>query len=182
MITDDQLATELTRALHGGTDHLAYTGPVPRAHRPVAVAVAPVAATAAVAGLLGWTALTAGGAPTGTAPEGSPTTSAPVARPAPEPAVVTEQIELAGLTFTYTRGVDEPALDGVNLWSFRDQVPAGAEEVDDVDGTRVWVGEDPDTGFASLFIRVGSGQVVVLLSESLTLDQVRELAGTLQLV
>jgi len=199
MITDQELTTELTRALHGGTDHLTYTGTVPRARRPIATTVAPVAATAAVATVLGWSAITSGG-PATEAPGDVRTADVvrgPTSSPTDEPRVVTEQIELAGMTFTYTRGADEPPLatecpDGyepvgdprtvpcsVAVTATRTEVPDGATR-HDIDGMTVWIATDPETGWSGFYLE-DHGWVYAVLSQTRTLDQMEELAASLSL-
>lgn len=200
MITDDELTADLTRALRADTDGLTYAGSVPRAHRPVLVTAVPLAATAATVGVLGWTALSGGTAPT----TSTPGTAIGTATPSPttslaEPELVTERIELAGMTFNYTHRADEPSFNGecppdyvpsgdpktrpCYLWitSVREQVPAGAEEFQ-ADGTTVWVATDPELDMSGLYVEAPDGEIFGIFSQARTLDQMRELAQSIDLV
>ncbi|MBM7516658.1 hypothetical protein [Nocardioides nitrophenolicus] len=186
---------DLTRDLRAATDHLRYTGTVPRPRPPVVTLAAPVA-VAATATVVGWTALSGGPAPQVAAPAPTGTSSAPPTAD-PGPRLVTAQIELAGRTFTYQHAPGEPALGGECPPSYQpkgdpktrpcflaidatvDRVPDGAEPFE-VDGTQMWVGMDPDRDRAALYVEVEPGVVFAVFSEIRTLDQMRELAATMQ--
>lgn len=186
MLTDDDLTRQLGEAFRLDTRAMTYDGPVPQVRtrpawaRPGLVALPAAGAVAAavlVAGSLG-----------DTAPPASPGTSTAAPRTAdpadPAGRTVTDEIHLAGMTFTWERGAGDPALDDQFLREYDPgQLPAWAEPVALEQGAsaKVWVGQDPATGTVSMFVQSPGrweGRLVGLASPSITVEQMTSLAQT----
>ncbi|TQS43010.1 hypothetical protein [Cryptosporangium phraense] len=144
MITDDDLTRRLGAAFEGAAADLRYAGPVPAARRTPSTAWL---ALPAVAGL----------AVAGVALVEQPSAPVPQAVPAPSASLgtpTTTTITVAGFRMTYQARPGSPA----PLRSSLDPgpVPSGARPVAPprgaVPGVRAWVGQDPATGDAALWV------------------------------
>lgn len=183
MLTDDDLTRQLGEAFRHDAREMTYDGPVPQVRtrpawaRPGLVALPAAGAVAAavlVAGSLG-----------DPAPPATPGTSTAAPRPAgPAGRTVTEEVHLAGMTFTYERGAGDPALDDQFLREYDPgRLPAWAEPVELEQGAsaKVWVGQDPGTGTVSMFVQSPGrweGRLVGLASPSIDVEQMTSLAQT----
>lgn len=180
MLTDDDLIRELETALRDDTAALRYTGKVPAPRTRVVpwTAVPIAAATAAVVVL---PQLGGGPGVQYAGPQPTPSTSAPVApapsAAAPAPELVTETIELAGMSFRYSRPAGTPS-PATNLY-MGVRPPADATEVDltgspDADWVvRAWVGTEPRIGEAGLFVQTkseGIGEYGFFTGEGVTAE------------
>lgn len=167
MRTDDDLIRDLERAFRDDTADLRYTGriPTPRGRViPVTPLVVAAAATAVLVPQLGSGPQAAAPGP-GPAPS-APTSTTAAVRPTPEaePRLVTDTIELAGLTVSYQRERgDAPASMYVALGA---RPPADARQVTDLAPSesawirRAWVGTDPVSGHAALWVHTdGEDQI-----------------------
>ncbi len=175
MLTDDDLTRQLGAAFRGATDDLTYTGRVPTPRRPPLMVALPAAATVAVAATL---VVGAPGAPSGDdrAPGAAPTRSTTRdASGSASEAVVTDEIEVAGFTLRYQRTAGEPE-------PFRlvtdTEVPGDARSLD-VDGSATaWIGTDPASGDAALWLQSpvrNGGRLFALVSSEWTQDQLIDL-------
>lgn len=183
MLTDDDLTRQLGAAFAAETDSMTYDGVVPRARtrpvwaRPGLVALPAVGAVAATVMVLGST----NGAPLSPATPDATTAAPTTSQSAQE--TVTQTFTLAGMTFTYERGADEPALDEFLREYDPGQLPEWAQPVELEQGAsaKVWVGKDPATGSVSMFVESPErwgGKLVGLASPTITVEQMTSLAQT----
>lgn len=188
MLTDDDLTRELAAAFRAEAGEMTYDGAVPKVRtrplwaRPGLMALPAVGAVAAAVLVLGSTDSPAPPA-TPEATTAVPTAGASTTSPSEED-TVTETFRLAGMTFTYERGVDEVPLDDQFLRVYDPgQLPGWAEPVALESGAsaEVWVGEDPATGDVSMFVRSPErwgGALTGLASPTITVEQMTSLART----
>lgn len=151
MLTDDDLTRELAGAFRDETDDLRYAGRVPAPRTGAGLAV-PLATSAAVAATLGgvWVAgdTAQAPAPPAAAPSGTPGASVPAA-----PETVTDTIEVAGYTFAYQRAADDaPVPDVLHVFT-PDAVPDDARPVEVPEPAKAWVGTDPRSGEAAIYLQ-----------------------------
>jgi hypothetical protein len=148
MLTDDDLIRELEAGFRDETTGLRYAGRVPAPRRSaVPWSAIPVAAVAAAIVLV--PRVGAHDGPTG--PEPAPSSEAAPATPTPTPKVVTRHIDLAAFqTAVQEAGNEWPIL----TWRTRGiTVPSDATPVEEVaTPAQAWVGVDPETGFATLWV------------------------------
>ncbi|CAM3637647.1 hypothetical protein [Nocardioides zeicaulis] len=192
MLTDDDLTRQLGEAFRLDAREMTYDGPVPQLRtrpvwaRPGLVALPAAGAVAAavlVAGSLGDPAppATPGAATAAPSPAGP---ADPVGPSRSAAGTVTEEIHLAGMTFSYERGAGDPALDDQFLREYDPgELPAWAQPVELEQGAsaKVWVGQDPATGTVSMFVESPQrweGRLVGLASPSITVEQMTSLAQT----
>ncbi|HYF73507.1 MAG TPA: hypothetical protein VD864_11845 [Nocardioides sp.] len=173
MLTDDDLTRQLGTAFRAATDDLTYRGRVPTPRRPAYVLAVPAAATVAAAAVL----VTSTGAPSGdpTGPRATPTHRTPGSGGPSAGAVVTDEIEVAGFTLEYQRTVGEP--DPIRLVTDT-EVPGDARSLE-VDGpAKAWIGTDPASGDAALWLESpirNGGRLFALESSVWTQDQLLDL-------
>lgn len=190
MLTDDDLTRQLSDAFRDDAGEMTYDREAPRPRsrpawaRPGLVALPAVGALAAavlVAGALDRPTAPPAPVPSA-APSGTPSASAPDS-PAGA-ATVTEEIVLAGMTFTYERGADDPVVDDDFLRVYDPgQLPAWAQPVELESGAsaKVWVGQDPATGSVSMFVESPErwgGTLTGLASPTITVEQMESIART----
>lgn len=191
MLTDDDLTRQLGAAFRAETDDMTYDGAVPKPRtrpawaRPGLIALPAVGAVAAAV-------LVVGSIDDPTPPATRDvTTAAPSAGPATADGTggetgatdsVTEEIELAGMTFTVRHQADDTSMGLLAQYPL-DELPAWAEPVELESGAsaKVWVGVDPATGRATMIVdspvRWG-GRLTGLASPDLSLEQMIEVART----
>ena len=175
MLTDDDLTRQLGSAFRDATDDLTYAGRVPTPRRPALLVAVPAAATVAAAATL---VVAATGSPSGDAPvsRATPTHHATSGADASASGtVVTDEIEVAGFTLRYQRTAGEPdpirLVDGL-------EVPADARSVSAEPPAQAWVGTDPSTGDAALWLKAptrNEGRLFALVSSVWTQDQLVDL-------
>lgn len=187
MLTDDDLTRQLATAFREEAGNMTYDGAVPQARtrplwaRPGLVALPAVGTVAAAVLVLGSTDGPTPPATPGATP-GATTAAPTTSQPASD--AVTETFTLAGMTFTYERGADEPALDDQFLRVYDPgRLPAWAEPVDLESGASatVWVGQDPSTGDVSMFVESPvrwGGTLTGLASPAISVEQMTRLART----
>jgi hypothetical protein len=187
VLTDDDLTRQLGAAFHAETDDMTYDGAVPKSRtrpvwaRPGLIALPAVGAVAA--------AVLVFGSINDPTPPASP--AAPTAAPSADVATgtatadgaVTEELELAGMTFTVTREQAEDFSDDLLAEYPLDALPAWAEPVELESGAsaKVWVGVDPGTGRANLIVESPvryEGRLTGLASPNLSVEQMIEVAKT----
>ena len=188
MLTDDDLTRQLSAAFREETDEMTYDRALPRPRtrplwaRPGLVALPAAGVVAAGVLVIGQT-----GAPTSPAepaPTAGPSSPAsPSSASGQERTTVTEEIVLAGMTFTYERGPGEEPLDDFLRVYDPGSLPAWAEpvELDAGSSAQVWVGQDPATGTVSMFVDARErwgGELTGLASPSITVEQMTSLART----
>ncbi len=186
MLTDDDLTRQLGAAYREDAADLSYDRATPRARtrpawaRPGLVAL-PAAAAVAAAVLVGGSV----DAPSTTGTPGP--TAAPVQPSAPTSsgrATVTDEITLAGMTFTVERGSDVVAVDDQFLRVYDPgQLPDWAEPVALEAGAsaKVWVGTDPGSGSTVLLVQSPErwgGELTGLASPTITVEEMRSIART----
>ncbi|GAW48755.1 MULTISPECIES: hypothetical protein [unclassified Nocardioides] len=179
MLTDDDLTRQLGSAFREEAGDLEYAGRVPTLRRTGAVAL-PIAATAAVAGVLVAVAATNADDPVGPgttiAGPSSGTGTSPGA--AATPRLVTDTIEIAGYTYTYQHAVGEQLADDLYAVMNPGEVPADARPLDAPAPARAWVGTDPTSGDTALWVEAptrNGGHLFALLSPTWTTDQLADL-------
>jgi hypothetical protein len=179
MLTDDDLIRELEAGFREETAGLRYAGRVPAPRRSaVPWSALPVAAVAAAIVLVPRVAAHDGP----TAPEGAPSSQAVPATstPTPTPKVVTQRIDLAAFqTAVQAAGNEWPIL----TWRMRGiTVPADATPVAEVaTPAQAWVGVDPETGFAALWVTTptrNGGSTFVASGDNWTQEQLVHLLLT----
>ncbi|PUA82709.1 hypothetical protein [Nocardioides currus] len=185
MLTDDDLTRQLRAAFTDDTADLAYDRAAPRVRtrplwaRPGVVALPAVGAVAAAVVVLG-----SPGDPT---PPERPSASSAAPSTLSTPtrgAVVTEEITLAGMTFTYERGAGDESIDDQFLRVYDPgRLPAWAAPVELESGAaaKVWVGQDPANGSVSMFVDSPArweGRLTGLASPTLTVEQMTSIATT----
>jgi hypothetical protein len=153
MLTDDDLTRELAGAFRNETDDLRYAGRVPTPR--TGPGLVPLATTAVVAGVLG-TVWVVGGTtdapvPPSAGPGSTRTTDAPPSRDS-APTMVTDTIEVAGFTFAYERAADVAVPDVLHVFT-PDAVPEDARPIDVPAPAKAWVGTDPRSGQAALYLQ-----------------------------
>lgn len=193
---DERLVADIRRSYEQATRDLTYQGAFPRARRPVSVVAAPLLATAALVVAVGWVAVSSH-------EDGLPPTESPAAVPPSRPSggaggadgVVTEQITLAGTTYTYRHGRDEPSLgqecpagarlegDAAARPCFVElvvvRVPDGVTGVE-FDGRHAGVRTDPVTGVTALYVHLPDGRVAKVLSSGPSPEQMIDIARTVE--
>jgi hypothetical protein len=184
MLTDDDLTRQLGAAFEDDTRDKTYGGAVPRVRtRPAWVApgwvalpaAGAVAAAVLVFGSIGDTAPPA-------APDAGATTAAP-SQATTTDGTVSEEIQLAGMTFTVRHQAgDDFSMEMLAVYAV-DQVPAWAEPVELESGAsaKVWVGQAPDGGRVSMFVESPvrwGGKLTGLASPDLSVEQMIEVAKT----
>ncbi|GAA0264664.1 hypothetical protein [Cryptosporangium japonicum] len=170
MLTDDDLSRRLETAFSNATSGLTYTGTVPEARRTPSAGWLALPVVAAVG--VGLSALTTHPAPNPPSTS-QPMSDAPVAHPAP---MVTDTVTLAGLTLTYRHPAGEP--DPLRSSPDPGPVPEDARPITAPDGVRAWVGTDPKSGDAALWVEAptrNEGRLFALYSSVWTQDQLAEL-------
>ena len=196
MLTDDDLTRQLGAAYREDAADLTYDRATPRARtrpvwaRPGLIAL-PAAAAVAAAVVVSGSFETPAGPGAAVPSAGSAPTSGPGSSGAPSSApvsagdgTVTEELHLAGMTFTYERGAGDPVLDDQFLREYDPgQLPAWAQPVELEQGAsaKVWVGQDPATGTVSMFVQSPErweGRLVGLASPTTTVEQMTALAQT----
>lgn len=188
MLTDEDLTRQLADAFRGEASELTYDRAAPRPRsrpawaRPGLVALPAVGAVAA--------AVLVFGSIDDPVPPATPdaTTAAPAADAtrggetggpgATDPS--TEEIELAGMTFTVRRQAADTTMGLLAQYPL-DELPAWAEPVELESGAsaKVWVGVDPATGRASMIVESPvrwGGALTGLASPDLSLEQMTEVA------
>lgn len=172
MLTDDDLTRQLGTAFRETTEDLTYAGRVPTPRRPAYVLAVPAAATVAAAAVL----VATGGLASDDVP--SPpqaATTAPGSAQPPGAVVVTDEIEVAGFTLQYTRAAGEP--DPIRLVTDT-EVPGDARSLA-VDGSaQAWIGTDPASGDAALWLQSpvrNGGRLFAVESSVWTQDQLLDL-------
>lgn len=189
MLTDDDLIRELESGFREESAGLRYTGRVPTPRRGAGVPWSAVPIAAAAAAVLVLPQLGGTGAQTATprppaatspaTPDGSTATGAGTGSPSTdaEPALVTDTIELAGFAFRYQHAPGTPVPE-VYL-ALGSPPPSDATPVDGLDTaaaawvTKAWVGTDPVSGDAALWVQSpgeGVGAHVMFWSPDLTTD------------
>lgn len=152
MLTDDDLTRELSAAFRDGTRDLSYAGRR-RPRRTAAVAV-PVAAVTLAVGALAINGVLSSPAGSG----GVPSVHAPVAgasgATSADARTVTEKLELAGFSFTYQVRSGDDDKYPILVSRVSGGVPDDAREVA-LPGAeaQAWVGTDPATGDAALWVK-----------------------------
>jgi hypothetical protein len=173
MLTDDDLTRQLGTAFRETTDDLQYAGRVPTPRRPAYVLAVPAAATVAAAAVLVATGgLASDDAPS---PPQAATTAPGSSHDAPATRVVTDRIEVAGFTLTYRHAAGEP--DPIRLVDDT-EVPADARSVDVEPPAQAWVGTDPASGDAALWLEAptrNEGRLFAIVSSVWTQDQLVDL-------
>jgi hypothetical protein len=179
MLTDDLLTEELSAAFRDATAEMTYAGPVPRPRRTplvlVPAAVAGAAAVILVSGSLGDSPNNSPGDSPSPAHQGSPSTPTALA----QPRLVTDTIEFAGYTFRYQREAGEPYPIRVQLVDAT--LPDGVRKVSVAAPARAWVGTDPKSGDAALYVKAptrNAGKLFVVLSSTWTQQQLVHLLHT----
>jgi hypothetical protein len=171
MLTDDLLTEELGAAFRDATAQLTYAGPVPRPRRTPLLLV-PAAAVATAGIVLATGPLADAPAPTGpTSPTGPAATAGP--------RLVTATVRVAGYTFTYQRRAGEP--DPLRVRFEQATLPDGVREVAISPPARAWVGTDPASGDAAVYVKAptrNEGRLFVMLSSTWTRDQLVHLLRT----
>lgn len=155
MLTDDDLTRQLGAAFRGVTDDLAYTGQAPTPRSRGAVLGVPLVATAATVTTLAGVWLAApdtGSQPA--PPSAGPATASPIPEPS-EPELVTETFEVAGYTFRAQHAPGTPVADVLHI-AVLAEVPAGARPVEVEPPSKAWVGTDPESGDAVMYLQAPS--------------------------
>lgn len=187
MLTDDDLTRQLGAAFDAETDGMTYDGAVPRPRtRPVWARPGLIALPAA--GAVAAAVLVVGSLDDPTPPAGPESSTA---QPAPSTDAatatvdtVTEEVQLAGMTFTYERSPGEESVDDQFLRVYDPgQLPEWAQPVELESGAsaKVWVGQDPSTGDVSMFVDSPGrweGRLTGLASPTITVEQMTSLART----
>ncbi|GAA5115959.1 hypothetical protein GCM10023339_23860 [Alloalcanivorax gelatiniphagus] len=185
MLTDDDLTRQLADAFRDEVGEMTYYGVLPRPRtRPAWAAPGLVALPAA--GAVAAAVLVVGSTDRPTPPPPAPSAAPSPSRSAapPAPATVTEEIALAGMTFSYERGSDDVPLDDQFLRVYEPaQLPTWAQPVELERGAsaQVWVGQDPATGSVSLFVESPDrwgGRLTGLASPTITVEQMESIART----
>jgi hypothetical protein len=196
VLTDDDLTRQLTEAFRADAGTLTYDRAAPRPRvrpawaRPGLVALPAAGAVAAAV-------LVAGSLDRPSAPSAPVTSAAPAPAPSRSPGTgdtgqggtgqggtVTDEIRLAGLTFTVERTAGDVAIADQFLRQYDPgELPAWAEPVELESGAaaEVWVGQDPATGSVSMFVRSPQrwgGALTGLASPTLTVEQMQSIART----
>jgi hypothetical protein len=171
MLTDDLLTEELGATFREATATMTYAGPVPRPRRtPLFLVPASAVAAAGIVLATGPLADTLG-RPDPTSPTGPTATAAP--------RLVTATVRFAGHTFTYQRRSGEP--DPLRVRFQQATLPDGVREVAIDPPARAWVGTDPASGDAAVYVKAptrNEGRLFVMLSSTWTQDQLVRLLRT----
>ncbi|NYE36885.1 hypothetical protein F4692_002018 [Nocardioides cavernae] len=197
MLTDEDLTRQLRDAFRGDAGDMTYDRAAPRPRtrpawaRPGLVALPTVGAVAAAVLVLGsvddptppaprdvTTAAPSTGGSTGGSTGSS--TAAPTAGETDAADPGTEEIELAGMTFTVRQQAGDTSMGLLAEYPL-DELPAWAEPVELESGAsaKVWVGVDPQTGRASMVVESPvrwGGRLTGLASPDLSLEQMTEVA------
>ena len=171
MLTDDLLTDELGAAFREATAGMTYAGPVPSPRRTPLLLV-PAAALGAAAVVLATGSLGESPAPTRPTPPSAPTSAA-------QPRLVTDTMEFAGYTFRYQRAAG--AVDPLRVELVDAVLPEGVRTVAIAPPARAWVGTDPASGDAALYIEAptrNDGKLFVMLSSTWTQGQLVHLLHT----
>jgi hypothetical protein len=175
MLTDDQLARELTGAFHAETDRMAFDGRVPKGPR-TPMYVAPVVALAGGV-TLAVIATSGSQAPRQMQVHGGPAivvTTAPHVGPT-QVKLVTRKIRLAGFTASYT----QPDTADPLVARVVSAVPSPAESVQGDDpAVNYWVAQDPATGGYWGYGVLADGEVFSVGSPDATRDEIVALFQT----
>jgi hypothetical protein len=161
MLTDDHLTRELGAAFREATRDLEYAGPVPTPRRTPLLLVPAAALSAATVVLV---AGSLGDGPNGAQP-------APPGRSAAtsQPRLVTDTVTFAGYTFSYQRRAGAP--DPLRVQLAPHGLPEGMRKVAVEPPAKAWVGADPASGDAALYVEAptrNEGRLFVLSSSTWT--------------
>ena len=158
MLTDDDLTRQLSSAFRESTDDVRYAGRVPAPRTAATTIGVPLASTAAVAAALAvvWasspdTEPVPPPSADGSRASVAPTTTTPDTT-GQSPELVTDTIEVAGYTFAYRHAADEPVVDVLHVFA-PERVPASARPVDVPAPAKAWVGTDPGSGEAAIYLQ-----------------------------
>jgi hypothetical protein len=186
MLTDDDLLRELSAALREDTAHLRYAGRVPTPRRSLAAPLTAVPVAAAAAAVLVLPQLDGG---TRTAapqpPLAGPSATATTPTTAAAPALVTDTLELAGMTVRYRHAAGTPKPEELLFLGVRP--PADAREVDltgapDTDWlVKAWVGRSPEIGKDGLFVQThddGIGKYSFFTADGVSADEWEQMVRT----
>ncbi|QIG45028.1 hypothetical protein G5V58_21650 [Nocardioides anomalus] len=186
MLTDDDLLRELSAAMRDETAHLRYAGRVPAPRRSLAAPLTAVPVAAAAAAVLVLPQLDGGTRSAAPAvPVTSPSASAAPTGTPTAPALVTDTLELAGMTLSYRHAEGTPSPAELLFLGVRPPADARAVDLTGAPDTgwlvKAWVGTSPEIGKEGLFVQTrdeGIGQYSFFTADGVSADDWEQMITT----